>query len=84
MGVKEKGEIYRCMICGNEIKVLYVGGGTLTCCNKPMELTKEGEPEEDEEPEEAEEEENWGGFEKEPDGPKEGEIEEDMNKSFAG
>ena len=84
MGVREKGEIYRCNICGNEVQVTYVGGGTLTCCGKPMELIKEGVPEEEEEEvkEEKEEEKNWGGLEEEE--PKEGEIEDDLNKGFAG
>jgi superoxide reductase len=27
---------YRCSVCGNLVTVLNVGGGTLTCCNKPM------------------------------------------------
>ncbi|MFH1229514.1 MAG: desulfoferrodoxin FeS4 iron-binding domain-containing protein [Candidatus Aenigmatarchaeota archaeon] len=85
MGVREKGEIYRCNICGNEIKVTYVGGGNLVCCSKPMELIKEGVPEEEEEEvqEQKEEEENWGNF-KDAQETKEGEIEEDMNKGFAG
>jgi desulfoferrodoxin-like iron-binding protein len=86
MSVREKGEIYRCNICGNEVKVTYVGGGNLVCCGKPMELIKEGVPEEEEEEaeEEKEEEKEWGGFKDVQDEPKEGEIEEDMNKGFAG
>jgi len=85
MSVREKGEIYRCNVCGNEVKVTYVGGGTLVCCGRPMELVKEGTPEEEEEEveEEKAEEAEWGGF-KDVDEPKEGEIEEDMNKGFAG
>lgn len=85
MGVKNKGEVYRCNTCGNEVKVIAIGGGTLFCCNKPMELIREGEPVEEEEEieeEEKEEEKKWGGVEDEE--PKEGEIEEDMNKGFAG
>jgi desulfoferrodoxin-like iron-binding protein len=88
MGVREKGEVYRCNTCGNEIKITYVGGGTLTCCGRPMEMIKEGVPEEEEEEvrEEKEEEKNWGGLSEDDTAqePKEGEIEEDMNKGFAG
>ena len=86
MSVREKGEIYRCNVCGNEVKVTYVGGGTLVCCGRPMELIKEGTPEEEEEEKEEEkaEEAEWGGFKDVESEPKEGEIEEDMNKGFAG
>ena len=80
MGVKEKGEIYRCNVCGNEVKVIEVGGGTLICCNKPMELIKEGEPaleEEEIELEEKEEEKEWGDMEEE-------DLESDIEKGFAG
>ncbi|MBS7625453.1 MAG: desulfoferrodoxin FeS4 iron-binding domain-containing protein [Candidatus Bathyarchaeia archaeon] len=38
MGVKRIGEKYRCKICGNEVEVIKVGGGTLVCCGQPMEL----------------------------------------------
>ena len=38
MGVKSAGERYRCNICGNEVTVTKVGGGTLVCCGKNMEL----------------------------------------------
>lgn len=86
MGVREKGEVYRCNTCGNEVKVTYVGGGNLFCCGKAMEMIKEGVPEEEEEDvaEEKEEEKNWGDFKDEKEEPKEGEIEEDLNKGFAG
>ena len=30
------GEIYKCDICGNVVKVKKVGGGELVCCQKPM------------------------------------------------
>jgi superoxide reductase len=36
MAVKQKGEVYRCSVCGNIVEVLYVGGGELVCCGKPM------------------------------------------------
>lgn len=38
MGVKNVGEKYRCNVCGNEVTVTKVGGGTLVCCNEEMEL----------------------------------------------
>ena len=34
-------EIYKCPICGNIVQVTHVGGGTLVCCGKPMELLEE-------------------------------------------
>jgi desulfoferrodoxin-like iron-binding protein len=42
MGVKKVGEVYRCSVCGNEVEVKKVGGGTLVCCGKPMEKLKDG------------------------------------------
>jgi len=38
MGVKSVGERYRCSVCGNEVTVTKVGGGTLVCCGKPIVL----------------------------------------------
>lgn len=38
MAVKNVDEKYRCNVCGNEVKVKKVGGGTLVCCNQEMEL----------------------------------------------
>lgn len=38
MAVAHVGEIYRCNICGNEVEVLEVGGGTLVCCGEDMGL----------------------------------------------
>ncbi len=32
----KKGEKYWCLICGNEVKILKVRKGVLTCCNQPM------------------------------------------------
>ncbi len=32
----DKGWIYRCSECGNVVEVRHVGGGTLTCCDRPM------------------------------------------------
>jgi superoxide reductase len=83
MGVKEKGEIYRCNVCGNEVKVISVGGGTLVCCNRDMEMIKEGEPEEKDELEleDKEEEEKWGGTEEEE---SEENLGEEISKGFGG
>ncbi|OGI12687.1 hypothetical protein A3K64_03890 [Candidatus Micrarchaeota archaeon RBG_16_36_9] len=39
MVVKEINEKYKCSICGNEIMVIKVGGGTLVCCGENMEMT---------------------------------------------
>jgi len=41
MGVKNVGEKYRCNVCGNEVTVTKVGGGTLVCCGEEMELIQE-------------------------------------------
>ena len=43
MAVKEIGELYRCNVCGNEVRVTKVGGGTLVCCGEDMVQVKEGE-----------------------------------------
>jgi len=43
MAVEKKGEKYRCNICGNEVVVIKVGGGTLVCCGQDMELIEEEE-----------------------------------------
>jgi len=37
MAVEKVGEKYRCNICGNEVTVTKVGGGTLVCCGQDME-----------------------------------------------
>jgi desulfoferrodoxin-like iron-binding protein len=34
MAVKKTGEKYICNVCGNEVIVTKVGGGTLVCCGK--------------------------------------------------
>lgn len=36
MAVKKVGEKYRCNVCGNEVTVTRVGGGTLVCYGKNM------------------------------------------------
>jgi len=38
LAVKDVGEKYRCNVCGNEVTVTNVGGGTLVCCEQEMEL----------------------------------------------
>ncbi|MFH1056015.1 MAG: desulfoferrodoxin [Candidatus Altiarchaeota archaeon] len=40
MSVKDRGEVYKCNVCGNIIEVLHVGGGELVCCGQPMEALK--------------------------------------------
>lgn len=40
MVVEKIGEKYRCGICGNEVVVTAVGGGTLVCCGEDMEKTE--------------------------------------------
>ena len=37
-GVKVRGEIFHCNVCGNVVGVTSAGGGELVCCGKPMEL----------------------------------------------
>ena len=34
-------QVYKCSVCGAEVEVIRGGGGTLTCCDKPMELQAE-------------------------------------------
>jgi desulfoferrodoxin-like iron-binding protein len=41
MAVKDLGEIYLCKVCGNEVQVIGVGGGTLVCCGEDMVRTVE-------------------------------------------
>src|SRR4030042_4457299 len=33
----ERGQIYRCNICGNMVELIQVGGGTPACCGTNME-----------------------------------------------
>jgi len=37
MAVEAVGEKYRCNVCGNEVEVTKVGGGTLVGCGEEME-----------------------------------------------
>ncbi len=34
-------EIYYCELCGNKVKVLEGGAGTLVCCGEPMKLVSQ-------------------------------------------
>lgn len=43
MSVSNVGEKYVCEICGNEVEVTVVGGGTLVCCGQDMNLVSEQE-----------------------------------------
>jgi superoxide reductase len=37
----EEGRLYLCEICGQVVKVLVSGIGTLVCCDQPMTLKEE-------------------------------------------
>lgn len=37
----ERGQVYKCGVCGNIVEVLHSAGGTLVCCGKDMLLQKE-------------------------------------------
>jgi superoxide reductase len=37
MAVEEVGEECRCNVCGNDVTLNKVGGGTLVCCSQDME-----------------------------------------------
>jgi len=45
MAVEQVGEKYRCNVCGNEVVVTEVGGGTLVCCGQDMERIELKTPE---------------------------------------
>lgn len=38
----EIGEVYKCGVCGNIVKVIKNGKGVLVCCGEDMILMKEG------------------------------------------
>ena len=42
----EKGQIYKCEICGNVVEVLEPGAGQLVCCGQPMGLIEKQKQEE--------------------------------------
>jgi superoxide reductase len=37
----EQGKTYVCDLCGQEVKVLKSGAGTLVCCDQPMNLKED-------------------------------------------
>ena len=37
----QRGQIYKCNVCGNIVEVRVAGGGTLVCCGEPMQLLNE-------------------------------------------
>lgn len=37
----ERGQVYKCNVCGNIVEVLHAGVGKLVCCGQEMELLKE-------------------------------------------
>ena len=41
MGTEALNQIFKCSVCGNIVEVVHVGGGTLVCCGKQMELQTE-------------------------------------------
>jgi superoxide reductase len=38
----EKGQVYKCEVCGNMVEMIHEGAGELVCCGQPMTLIKEG------------------------------------------
>jgi len=45
----QKGQIYKCDICGNIIEVVHTGAESLVCCGQPMRLLQEKSAEEGQE-----------------------------------
>lgn len=39
--VEKKLQVFKCGVCGNMVEVVRVGGGTLVCCDKEMNLLTE-------------------------------------------
>ncbi len=37
----EQNKVYVCSVCGQEVKVIKSGMGTLVCCNQPMKIKKD-------------------------------------------
>ena len=37
----ERGQLYKCDVCGNIVSVLFAGAGDLVCCGQPMKLLVE-------------------------------------------
>lgn len=36
-----KLQVFKCNVCGHLVEVIHEGGGTLTCCDQPMQLMEE-------------------------------------------
>jgi len=36
----QKGQVYKCEVCGNVVQVTKAGDGELVCCEQPMVLEK--------------------------------------------
>ncbi|MBN2202820.1 MAG: desulfoferrodoxin FeS4 iron-binding domain-containing protein [Candidatus Aenigmarchaeota archaeon] len=36
MSDKKVGDKFKCNVCGNVVEMVNVGGGTLVCCDRPM------------------------------------------------
>ena len=36
-----KLQVFKCNVCGHMVEVIHEGGGTLTCCDQPMQLMEE-------------------------------------------
>lgn len=34
----ERGQVYKCNVCGHIVQILHTGKGNLVCCGQPMEL----------------------------------------------
>ncbi len=45
--MKKRTSVYSCSICGQIIGLVHNGGGTLVCCNKPMQREMGRETEKD-------------------------------------
>ncbi len=39
--MRKRGEVYKCLVCGNIVEIFHGGVGQLVCCNQPMVLLKE-------------------------------------------
>jgi desulfoferrodoxin-like iron-binding protein len=39
----QKGDQFKCAICGNVVELVEVGGGPLVCCGEPMEKVENKE-----------------------------------------
>ena len=42
----QKGQIYKCEVCGNIVEVVHTGADALVCCGQPMKLLQEKTAEE--------------------------------------